>query len=643
MPEARDVLQALKIAGVFEPDGAVGPQVFAWAKPERGLRRIGSFVIVIALAVVFVGGGAGAFFYVKDRRAKAHVEAERLLAKVDDDLRAGDPALLEGSEEALGRAFELDSRSPHAALTWLHERVMVGLLTGGEDLAFEDATQRARDVGLEERQIAFAYVASFLFQGDTAGAAATIAKWDGKADDDPWYQLVAGATFDRAGDRRLLERYDAAKRLDPSLFIAQVLLARGMAVDGDPKPAAELAKAIREERPERLEGPALVALAWARDPMRAAAPQEIRDVAAEGAARALPRPLEAVPHAARAILALEEHDIDAAKPALEKGLALADTPGVAAWLGSIALATGDETLARRAALRSLSYSAVYAPARVLAARVALLGARLDEALKAAEELPPSSPDVAVVTAAVAYEKVDGEHMSRALGALSDDARKLPFVEPLARGQLLMAGTIPPGSAASLVGSAEDDAPWSDLVAMDHALETGDLEAASTIAKGWADASRPLRAVRLARLARYQGRLEDADRLSLAALEGTITVRALTERVFTLVAAGKAFDALALFKAHPSVGGPLARWLRAYATAGAGKLDEARALVAQEDPPPPLAPMPARIVAAAAYASAKDTRRGGDYIKPIVQAGFKSPDVTAAAAKLGLGDAVRRRN
>ncbi|MBF5066333.1 hypothetical protein G6O45_24215, partial [Salmonella enterica subsp. enterica serovar Istanbul] len=78
-------------------------------------------------------------------------------------------------------------------------------------------------------------------------------------------------------------------------------------------------------------------------------------------------------------------------------------------------------------------------------------------------------------------------------------------------------------------------------------------------------------------------------LSRAALEsGTVTVRALAERVFVLAAMGKAGDAVALFKAYPNVGGPLAKWLRAYAVASNGKLEEARAIISAEDPPPALA-------------------------------------------------------
>jgi len=639
IPEARDVLDALQIAGVYEPDGAVAPQAYSWAKPER-VRRLFSLITLIGLAIVLVGGGIGAYHYVTDKRAKQHVESEELLAKVDKDLQAADAKLLEPAEKAISRAFELDSRSPHAALTWLRERALVGLLKGGEDLAFEDSTQRAKAVGVEEKRVAFAHVASFLFQSDTAGAAATIAKWDSAAQDDAWFQLLAGATFERAGDSRALERYDAAVKLDPELIVAQVLLTRAMAVDGEPHRAAALAQEFRIRYPARAEGAALVALAWSRDPLRGEEPPEIKDVTEK--AEELPVSLRAVPYAARAILALNKGAVDEAKPHLQKGLDVADTPGTAAWLGSIALVMGDESLARRAALSAVSFSAVYPPARVLAARVALLGARLDEALKAAEDLPPSSPDVAIVTAAVSYEKLDGERMSRAFDAVPDDAKKHPFVVPLARGQSLLAGNLGVLTSEKARDMSDDEAPWADLVAMDWALDSGDLDSARKIADQWRGEPRAMRAVRLARLARYDGRLEDAEKLSRIAIEtGTVTMRALTERVFTLVAMKRNADALALFKTYPNVGGPLAKWLRAYATAAHGRADEARAIVSQEDPPPTAAAMTARIIAASAYAVMKDTRHGNEYTKPIVQAGFANPDVVFAAEKLGIGKVVRR--
>ncbi|MFO0742061.1 MAG: hypothetical protein U0270_39550 [Labilithrix sp.] len=633
MPEARDVLDALESAGVYEPDNVSVPQVFPWTRPEKKVSKR-SMGVLIGFAVALVIGGVTTFVMVTNARARDHVIAEQTLAQVDKDLDQGDAKLLDAAEKSISKTFELESRSPHAAMTWLHERVVLGLLKGGQDIAFEDANTRAKEVGIEEKKLAFSYVASFLFQGDTAGAAAVVAKWDQPCAEDPWFQLLAGATFERAGDPRALERYSTAVRLAPEMVLAQILLNRAMAVDGDPKRAGELAKEIRIRQPNRIESAALVLLAWARDPNRGEPPPEAKDVMEK--ADTLPLALRSVPYAARAILAIPKGMADEARSSLQKGLNLADTPGMATWLGSIALVTGDEELARKAALAALSFSAAYPPARVLAARVALFAARLDEALKATEDLPTTGPDVAIVTAAASYEKLDSERMSRALEGISEDARKSVYVQPLVRGQALMAGKLDTLSEAKALESSDDEAPWADLVSIDWALDSGDIDVAKKIAATWRGEPRAMRAVRLARLARYDGRLEDAEKFSKMGLEsGTPTMRALSERVFTLIAAKKDNEALALFKTYPNVGGPMTKWLRAYATASHGKIEEAKGMVSQEDPPPATTPLAFRVIAAMAYAAMKDVKHGGDHAKAVIATGYASPDAVFIADKLNL--------
>ena len=340
----------------------------------------------------------------------------------------------------------------------------------------------------------------------------------------------------------------------------------------------------------------------------------------------LPTPLKAVAPAVRALLAIEQHKTDEAKAALQKGLAVADTPGIAAWLGSIALATGDEALARKGALTAVSFSAVYPPARMLAARVALLGARLDEALKASEELPPASPDVAIVTAAVAYEKLDGERMRERARGAARGGEEAPVPRP-ARARSGAHGRQRAGARRATRRSTWPTTTRRGPISSRWTpRSTRATSTSRTRSRPSGTASRrPLRAVRLAKLARWDGKNDEADRLSRAALEGgTVTVRALAERVLVLVAIGKAREAIALFKTYPNVGGPLAKWLRAYAIASHGKLEEARAIVAAEDPPPALAPLPARTIAALAYGAVKDTRHGNEYVKAIVHGGVREP-------------------
>ena len=604
-------------------------------RPEQG-----QTLPLLVLTMLFAGGGIGGFFYLKSEHDKAHLKAETLLTQIETDMHKSQAGLLPPTEQSFSQVFDLDSRSDRAALDWLRERTLSGLLKGGSEVAFEESITRAREVKVKEENIASAQVASFLFQGDTVGAAGLLAKWDGPAGQDPWYQLLAGATLERAGDARAKDRYEQATKLDPELVIAHIGLIRATAVDGDPAKAMALAREFRAKFPDRLEGQALMALSWGRDPARTeTVPPEVSETITKGAD--LPLGLRAVPHALAALLAAEKRDYGKVKEEVQAGLNVVDGPGMASWLGIIALSSGDESLARKAALAAVGFSAVYPPARVLAARVALLGDRLDEALKATEELDPTSADVAVVRAAAAYERLDATSLGGALEAVPAEARKLPFLTALTVAQDALMGHTDLDSEA-LLALADDDAPWADLVAMDVALDTGNLETATKIAEGWKGTEeRPLRALRLSRLARYQGKLDDADKYSQLALGGgTVTTRSLAERVFVLVAREKPLDAGPLLAKYPLVLGPLAGWLGGYAKAASGKEEDARGRTASLEPPPAQAPAPARMVAAAALGAMHDRRRGGDYVKELYASWLVNPDTVAAGNVFGLKPPVR---
>jgi Flp pilus assembly protein TadD len=635
VPHTRDVLDALALSGVFEPEAA-GPGATAWDRAAARPKRKGGPALIAGM-VLFLAGGVGVYMAYRHARALAHVEAESILANVETTLRAAKPGTLDGAEKDLAHAFQLESRSPRAALDWTRERAIVGLVKSGADVAFEDAMARAKEVGVSEDRYAFARVASFLFQGDTAGAAAVLPRWDAQAASDPLYQVVAGATLERAGDARARQRYATAAQLDPQLVVADVGLVRTMALEGDAERAMASARAMRARLPERAEPVALVALAWGRDPMRDSAPlpSEVDEVGKR--AVELPSGLRFVPHAVAALRALDRRAIEDARNEVRAGLAVADSPGAAVWLGTIALLLADEELARKGALGALQFSAVYEPARALAARVALYSGRLDEALKATEELDASSADVAVVRAAAAYERADADGLARAFDALSPATRRHPALAALSLAADVLAGRSG-FDAAKLLNLSDDDAPWSDLVAMDAALDGGDLTTAGKIAAAWGKESegKPLRALRLARLARYEGRLDAADALSQTTMErGSPTPRVLWERVFVLVARSRAAEVGALLARYPLVLGPVATWLSAYASASGGSADAAKGKTASLDPPPASSPLEVRIVAAAAFGAMKDRKRGADYVRGVLQTGSLDPDLVAAAQALGF--------
>ncbi len=634
VPHPRDVMEALALAGIFET-GSAGSPAPSWDRALPEPKGKGAMTILAGI-VLFLAAGVGIFVTYKHKRSEEHRLAEALLTGIEAELHEGRPDRLTAVEGELSRTFRLESRSPRAALDWTRERAMVGLVKSGSDVAFEDAMTRAKELGVPEEKYAFAQVASFLLQGDTAGAAAVLPRWDGPAGGDAWYQLVAGATLERAGDDRAQHRYLTASQIDPDLFVARVDLARATAFDGDATHAMELARALRAQVPDRAEPVALVALAWGRDPMRELDPVPPEVDAVGARVDELPSGLSFVPYAVRALRAVDRHETDLARAQVQKGLGVCEFPGAAVWLGTIALSLGDEALARKAAVGALQFSAVYEPARGLAARVALDAGRLDEALKATEELGPS-PDVAIVRAAAAYERVDPDGVSRALEGLPADARKVRSLSGLTLGVGALSGTLVL-DAAKVKALADNQAPWSDLIAMDVALDGGDLTSADAIAATWGKdgASRPVRAVRVARLARYEGRLDAADEYSQAAMDrATVTPRALFERVFVLVARGRSADVGPLLAHYPLALGPLATWLSAYASASTGSAEAAKGKTAALDPPPESSPLEARVVAAAAFGAMKDKRRGAEYVKTLLASGVLHPDLVTAALALGF--------
>src|SRR5687767_15312963 len=94
-------------------------------------------------------------------------------------------------------------------------------------------------------------------------------------------------------------------------------------------------------------------------------------------------------------------------------------------------------------------------------------------------------------------------------------------------------------------------PWGELIAIDAALDQGDLPAAQAIlATRTGDQLRPVHLLRLARLRRYQNMATEAVEASALALEGNVTAAILIERTFDLVAAEDLDNARTLIAKYP---------------------------------------------------------------------------------------------
>lgn len=621
------VLQHLARVGVFEPRGGARP---AWETPAKQKSR-GVWPLLIAI-VLLSGAGIGGWQYAKKVKAERAAHAANLNTEVARLLHTGSLADLRATDTKLSESFELDSLSQRAARLWLENRVLGLLLKADEAPGIDSAVHRGRTVGLNEKALAFGKVAGFLAEGDLAGGAAILPRSDASSGDDAMYQLVAGAVLERAGDVRAIERYQRAAQLDQRLVVADMLLVRMQLLEFGPAQSKPALDALRAKVGDQPMTRALAALAWSVDSERAETlPAEARLEPADDAA--LPAPLRAIPSMVEAVSAMRAGDVEKASRAIDAAIPLASSPGLAAELGFLALEAGNDQLARKAALRALQFAAVYPRARMLAARVALSGGRLDEAQKAIEELDPRSPDVAMVRAVVAYETLEPSDLQAALDALGESAStRHAYAGLLAAPGLISGASLP--SVDRLQAMAEPAVPWGELVAIDAALSAGNLSLAEKLlAKHAPDTASSVFQLRWARLYRYQGKLEQAERASRAALDGTAaTIPLLLERAYDLIQKEDLTAARDLAAKYPTLLGPMTAWLSALVDASGKQAAQAAARVAKLDVPPAETPFALRVLVGRALAASAD-KRAKPYVLVLAKQAPKHPDVLLAAQAL----------
>lgn len=620
-PAPAVVLDHLARVGLYEPGGGAAP---AWERPPRQKSR-GAVAILVATVLIASAGG-GAYAYSRKLKAERAAEAEGLNSQVDKLLKTGSPSDLKSTDERLTRSFELDSRSQRAGRLWLQNRVLNALLVAGETRGIDAAVHRGRTVGMTEPQLLVGKVTSFLVEGDVAGGAAMLVKGDETSAKDPYYQLAAAAVLERAGDPRAVERYRAAVKLAPDLAPAEMLLARLLLLEA----GAEAAKPVIDSLLRKGETPvtrALSALSWVVSANRAdelPADAQLQP----GDAEKLPAPLAAVPAMVDAAKALNKQDLPAASKAIDSAINLAMTPALAAGLGFLAIEAGDEVVARKAALRALQFSGVYPKARTLAARVALLGGRIDEAQKAIEGLDPGSADVAVVRAVVAYESLETADLKSALEALGNSAVGSAF-SALEAATGVVSGTEFP-KPEQLEEMAAPERPWGELIAVDAAIETGNLPLAEKLlSKRSAETLRPVHLRRLARIRRLQGKLDDALKASAASAEGGMALPLLLERVYELLAKDDVAGAKQLAAKYPALLGPLSGWVGVLTDAAGKQAASATVRLTKLDLPPEESPLAVRILVTRALQVGHD-KRAKPYLGIQLKKLPKNTDLLAAA-------------
>lgn len=623
LPAAEAILEQLARAGVYDPqETAYQPWEAPKARRPRGLR------LLIALLVIVVLGGVGAHQYQSMVRQRELAEARKLEGEVKTLLDEGTPQSLEASVSKLGRVFELDSTSKRAAVLWLHNRALAALVLDQEPRGIEGAMQRLDTLGAQPADLAVGRLGSALIEGDLGRAASAMTKLDPVAGDDAMYQLLAGVVLDRAGEANALKRYRIAIELEPELRLAHVLAAQLALLQGGEtaKPVLDAALAKLGDSPAAK---ALRALAWATGPREGPLPADA--TVSDEEASALPRLLRAVPVATQALTLLASGKRSEAIEQLQRAIGAAGSPQVSSWLGFLALELGDVNLAREAALRAMRFSAVYSGARILAARVAVANARLDEAVKAIEGLDPGDPEVAVVHAAVAYEALD-------LVTLEDMGAKLKASERSSFAALI---ATPPVVLGRKYPKIEELTAWANpavvhgpLIALDALLDKGDLDAAQQIVQALGEEVSAAALLRKARLLRYQGKASDAvTTIDLALKQGALTQRALIEAVYDLLEADNSESASDLVTRYAAVLGGSAEWLKVLIDVGSNPR-RAKTLAATLQPPSNAAPVLLRVLGARTLAAAGD-RRAKAEVATLLRTLGNNPDVVLAAKTVGL--------
>jgi len=621
-PSPDALLRVLAQVGLYETKGGVVP---AWEAPVPPAPRR---VWVMAAAVVVAAGvGLGGYRYATALRGARLAQAQAISAHLASMLDSGSSRALTASEAEFQRLFELDSRGQDAALLWLKNRALHTLIADEPAPGIESALERARAVGVDEPRLVFGRIASALSSGDLPGAAQLVTLWDQRAKGDAMYQLFVGAMFERAGNSQALERFQTAATLQPDLKLAQLMAARLALLQLGPeqaKPTLELACARLGPGPAEQ---VLRGLAWASSPAGSEAAPALPSAEALGE---LPPFVRSTASAVEAVRAHREGHPELAQAAFQRALGPATEPVLAAWIGYQALDAGDVQIARTAALKAMELSALHEDSQALAARIALADGRLREARDAARGLDPKSSDALLIEVVSAYENLQSSDTVRLVAALPGDPGSNSTLQALRESAKVMLGQLRnKGDLAQQLGL--DAQVWGPLVALDLALDSGQLQVAEQLLQAQQkNADQPSYLARAVRLRRYQGQAEAALEPVRSLLDDkTVTPRAAAEAVLAFLDAGRAAAAASTLNQVGDSAGALTPWLAALVESAQGRVKVAAKELAHLPLPGKSEPLLVQTVALRSLAAAKD-RRAKAYQSQLARRFPNHPEVKLAA-------------
>ena len=442
------------------------------------------------------GGGVTSVVLWRRRGQDRSLSIDRALAS-EEAIRLGDLRL---ARKLATEARELDPTGHPAALAFVRVCAFDVIDGDGGQAASVELLSDARKLGIRGADLAFVSLAAAVGVKNDRLAERILAEHAEKAIVvDERYAYAAGAAFDLMCSEEAERRYTVADDLSHGdLFLAKVRRARALLfaarMDEARKVIATLPKERRETMVLRSLADHVAVLSDGAPPKAAPAwvdPSWVTE---------LPRSLRALATA----MALGDPNAPSGQSAgLDAALDDVDTPLAALLAGRIALAAGDEVSAKAASACALRMRAELPEAKVFAARLALVDGDLAHARELAGE-GPDKPIVLMIQAIEAYERGDKTRLAE----IDQESVGAPrrFEGLAAAKALLGEGEIP--KPAAFDEAIAKNEPWADLLAVDAALASHDVERAKKLALAWSEG--PLSDARKVRKKRIESAPVDKD-------------------------------------------------------------------------------------------------------------------------------------
>lgn len=515
-------LDILRAAGMLDPEPM--ETVVAWV--ERRSRRRGAMIVLgVSMALAGLAGGVLVRQAIV-QRAEATAEAQGLVEQAETLSKRGDIASLDKAHALTERANKLAPDDPSGWLARARvETYRLAYVESSKELA--TLALRAQEHGAKPSELAFAEVASRVSSRDFTRALELITEHDASHKNDPAFQWTAGLALLRAGDPRATQRFERASEVDPDFGHAEMMRTLLTALTGNADAAFQLARSFRVRYPDRPEGALLAALAYTQH-ANVAAPPELdiaRTQPMTGLLGFVPIALT-IPEPGTRAETEQTQALDAwirsatAPPLVALGLRLARERGLHTTVASVC--------ASRAPLATRSRA-------VCASSLLLLGRQREARalIATAPEADPSAPDVTIARALYAYERLDAGDLAREVTRLGDAGKNEGALAALRSSLDVLRFRLDYRRERALE-LADRGRLWGDLIAIDSALDAGDVDTASVLLRAQSEPE-PAHWVRQLRLARLRGDLGEATALAqkLGAIEDT--PRAAYERIMLAVA------------------------------------------------------------------------------------------------------------